>query len=131
MTVKRDTQAEIRLLEERLANPGPEENARTLGLLIAEDFREIGSSGRMFDAQTVLGALGTVAQRAGRGTISLEEFRLDRVAPNVMLTTYVAKSAAGPGWRPPSLRSSLWCKRDGRWQVVFHQGTPVPAEKTP
>ena len=131
MTMKRDTKAEIRLLEERLANPGPDENAGTLGLLIAEDFREIGSSGRMFDAQTVLGALGTVAQRAGRGTISLEEFRLQKVAPNVMLTTYVAKSAAGPGWRPPSIRSSLWCKRDGRWQVVFHQGTPLPAESKP
>ena len=63
MTVQRDTKAEIRLLEERLANPGPEENAGTLGRLIAEDFREIGSSGRMFDAQTVLGALGTVATR--------------------------------------------------------------------
>ena len=129
MTVQRDTKAEIRLLEERLANPGPDENAGTLGRLIAEDFREIGSSGRMFDAQTVLGALGTVAQRAGRGTISLEEFRLEKVAPNVMLTTYVAKSAPGPGWRPPSLRSSIWCKRDGRWQIVFHQGTPVPADK--
>ena len=88
MTVQRDTKSEIRLLEERLLNPGPEENARTLGLLIAEDFREIGSSGRMFDAQTVLGALGAVAQRAGRGAISLEEFRLEKIAPNVMLTTW-------------------------------------------
>jgi hypothetical protein len=25
-----------------------------------------------------------------------------------------------------SLRSSLWVIRDGRWQMLFHQGTRVP-----
>jgi hypothetical protein len=125
MSVQRETQLEIRALEERLANPGAGDTAGSLAAIFGDDFREFGSSGRIFDASTVLGALGTVAQRVNRAAISLEAFQVERVAPNVMLATYTARVASGPGWRPPTLRSSLWCKRDGRWQIVFHQGTPV------
>jgi len=42
----------------------------------------------------------------------------------------VARSVAGPGWKPPSLRSSLWVRRDNRWQMVFHQGTRLAAEES-
>jgi catechol 2,3-dioxygenase-like lactoylglutathione lyase family enzyme len=28
-----------------------------------------------------------------------------------------------------SLRSSLWVMRDGRWQMLFHQGTTIPGAK--
>jgi len=127
MAVPRETQIEIRALEERLANPPAGESRESLAATFATDFREFGSSGRVFDAEMVLGALGGVAQRPSRAPISLEGFRAERVAPNVILATYLARVAAGPGWKPPTLRSSLWCKRDGRWQIVFHQGTPTPA----
>ena len=125
MSLLRETQIEIRALEERLANPGPGDSKESLAPIFAREFREIGSSGRIFDAQMVLGALGGVAQRPSRATISLEGFRTERVAPNVVLATYLARVPAGPGWKPPTLRSSLWCKREGRWQIVFHQGTPT------
>ena len=128
MSVQRETQVEIRALEERLANPGPGDSKESLAGMFAAEFREFGSSGRIFDAETVLGALGGVAQRPSRAPISLEGFRTERVAPNVVLATYLARVPAGPGWKPPTLRSSLWCKRDGRWQILFHQGTPTPSE---
>ena len=127
MSVQRETQIEIRALEERLANPGPGESRESLAPLFATGFREFGSSGRVFDAATVLGALGGVAQRPSRAPISLEGFRMERVAPNVILATYLAHVPPGPGWKPPTLRSSLWRKRDGRWQIAFHQGTPTAA----
>lgn len=126
MSVKRETLAEIRALEERLANPT--DSAAALGPLFAADFREFGSSGRVFDAPTVLSALDAVTRRQNRGVITLDGFRAERVATNVILATYLARSPAGPGWRSPTLRSSLWCKREGRWQIVFHQGTPVPGD---
>jgi len=125
MSVLRETHIEIRALEERLANPGPGDSKASLAAIFADEFREFGSSGRVFDAETVLGALGGVAQRPGRALITLEGLRTERVAPNVVLVTYLARVPAGPGWKPPTLRSSLWCKRDGRWQIVFHQGTPT------
>lgn len=125
MAVPRETQIEIRSLEERLANPLPGDSRESLAAIFAGGFREFGSSGRVFDADMVLGALGGVAQRPSRPPISLEGFRVERVAPNVILATYLARVVAGPGWKPPTLRSSLWCKREGRWQIVFHQGTPA------
>ena len=125
MSLLRETQIEIRALEERLANPGPGDSKESLAAIFAREVREFGSSGRVFDADTVLGALGGVAQRPSRATISLEGFRAERIAPNVVLATYLARVPAGPGWKPPTLRSSLWCKREGRWQIVFHQGTPT------
>ena len=128
VTVQRETQMEIRALEERLANPGPGDSKESLAGMFAAEFREFGSSGRAFDAETVLGALGGVAQRPSRAPICLEGFRVEKVAPNVVLATYLARVPAGPGWRPPTLRSSLWVKREGQWQIVFHQGTPTAAE---
>lgn len=130
-SVQREVHMEIRTLEERLANPGPGDSKESLAGIFAAEFREFGSSGRIFDAETVLGALGGVAQRPSRAPIILEGFRAERVAPNVVLATYLAKVPAGPGWKPPTLRSSLWCKRDGRWQILFHQGTPATDVPTP
>ena len=126
MPVPRGTQLEIRTLEERLANPGPGESALSLAAMFAEDFREFGSSGRILDAATVLGTFAPVAKGESRAPISLDGFRVERVAPTVVLATYVARRADASRAVPPSLRTSLWCKRGGRWQIVFHQGTPMP-----
>ncbi len=131
VNVQRDTATEIRSFEERLANPVAREAKGSLEGLFAPGFREVGSSGRMFDVEAVLGALGSVAERPSRSVISLEGFRVERVAPNVVLATYLAKVPAGPGWRAPTLRSSLWVKQDGRWQILFHQGTPAAEGRAP
>lgn len=123
MAIKRSTQHEIRALEDRLANPSATDRYE-LSTLFAPEFREFGSGGRAFDAATIVNAIG----RGGVATLFLEDFRVQRIATNVMLATYIARTAAGPGWRPPSLRSSLWCRRESRWQIVFHQGTRLPAD---
>ena len=125
MPVPRGTQLEIRTLEERLANPGPGETSGSLGAIVADDFREFGSSGRIFDAAAVLGTLAPAEQRGSRAAIGMEGFRVERVAPNVVLATYLARRVDASRATPPSLRTSLWCKRDGRWQIVFHQGTTL------
>lgn len=127
MALRRSTQHEIRALEERLANPGPDADRYELSTMFAPEFREFGSGGRVFDSTTVLEAIG----RGGVAELHLEGFRVERVATNVMLATYIARTAAGPGWRPPSLRSSLWCRRESRWQIVFHQGTRLPTDGQP
>jgi hypothetical protein len=129
VAVPRETQLEIRGLEERLANPGPGDTPRSLAPIFADDFREFGSSGRIFDAATVLGASSGAEQLPGRGVIALEGFRVERVAPHVVLATYTGRTAGGS--RPAALRSSLWRKTDDHWQIVFHQGTPVPAKASP
>lgn len=116
---------ELQVLEERLAVPGVEETRETLGALLAAEFREIGSSGRLFTAASVLDAILAV----GRPRLMLEEFTVVAVADGAALVTYVSKSVAGPGWKAPSLRSSLWVRRENRWQLLFHQGTRLGSEE--
>jgi glyoxylase I family protein len=123
--VRREIQQEIRALETRLTNPPPGEG-RAVALLVADDFREFASTGRIYGADALRTALTRVGPSGvSRAPVSLEGFRVERVAPNAVLATYLARQAAEPGSKPPSLRSSLWCKRDGEWRIVFHQGTPV------
>jgi hypothetical protein len=118
-------EAELRVLEERLAMPAPSESRDTLGALLAPDFREFGSSGRVYDAASTLDALIP----GGRPRVILESFKVVSMAEGVVLVTYLSRSFAGPGWKPPALRSSLWVRRASGWQMVFHQGTRLPAEK--
>jgi hypothetical protein len=115
----------FRVLEERLSFPSITESRESLAALLAEDFQEYGSSGRAFGTDAVLEALIP----GGRPRILLEDFTATVVAAGVVLVRYVSRSVAGAGWKPPALRSSLWTHREGRWQLLFHQGTRLPAEE--
>src|SRR4051794_56202 len=88
-----------------------------LGSLIADDFVEFGASGRTWDAASMR---ETLAGAARTGPIELEAFRAEPLAPDVALVTYRL------GAPRPSNRSSVWVRRDGTWQVRFHQGTLRP-----
>ena len=57
----------------------------------------------------------------------LEDFTATEIAPGVVSVRYVSRSAAGVESKPPALRSSLWCHRGGRWQLLLHQGTRLPS----
>jgi hypothetical protein len=97
----------------------------TLGALLAPEFREFGSSGCVYDAASTLDVLVP----GGCPRIMLEDFMAASVAEGVVLMTYLSRSVAGPEWKPPALRSSLWTRRASGWQMVFHQGTRLPAEE--
>jgi len=125
MLSETDTAA-LRALEERLAMPAASESRESLALILAAEFREFGSSGRVFEKASVLDAL--IA--GGRPQLKFEEFWTAPVGDGLVLVTYVARSIAGPGWKPPSLRSSLWVRRDARWQMIFHHGTRLAADES-
>ena len=110
-------------LEYRLTNPGAEETRDSLAALLAGDFREYGSSGRSYDGTAVVAAL----MAGGRSVVRFEDFRVRTLGRDVALVTYVARTAAGPRWVPPSRRSSVWERRAGEWRLVFHQGTRADA----
>ena len=110
---------ELRTLEERLAMPAASESRESLAALLAAEFREFGSSGRIYDLANTLEAL--VA--GNRPALKFEDFSVQPVSGGAVLVTYVSRSVSGPGWKPPALRSSLWVRRSDRWQLVFHQGT--------
>ncbi|MGZ0784617.1 hypothetical protein ACXM5X_16815 [Pseudomonas saponiphila] len=56
------------------------------------------------------------------------EFSLLPLAPDLAQVTYLCHNAAAGGLAASSAwRSSLWRCREGRWQMLFHQGTPRPS----
>jgi hypothetical protein len=121
-TVSEDPQRELRRLEERLLDPAVRRSAPAVADLLADEFIEFGSSGRVFDKPRIIESL----QHEEPAERSITNFRATELAPGVMLVTYRVVRFDTPGAEPTSsLRSSIWTLRDGRWKMVFHQGTPA------
>ena len=116
----------LRQLEEQLLGPEVRRSAEHVGRLLADDFIEFGSSGTAYDKQQTIEALQQETPDPSI-RISLTEFASRRLAPEVILVTYRTIRRGGPGVPERSrLRSSIWKMVEGRWQMVFHQGTPSP-----
>ena len=110
----------LRELEEELLAPATRRSSAAMALLLADEFCEFGSSGRVFDRRQVIEAL----QSESPVQFSITDFRATLLAAGVALVTYQAirndeleRQASG------SLRSSIWVMRGARWQMLFHQGT--------
>lgn len=111
----------LRQLEEQLLRPDVRWSAEKLSALLADEFVEFGSSGRVFDKQQIIAAL----QAESPTRRSLADFKTSVLAPGMVLATYRAIRDDASGESPTSsLRSSIWKLMDGRWQMLFHQGTP-------
>ena len=89
--------------------------------LLADDFEEIGSSGRHYDRAEVLQAL---ADAPPLQTASLQDFSLRRLTPELALVRFHT-TLQRDGKTTHSLRSSLWRHETAGWRIVFHQGTPL------
>jgi glyoxylase I family protein len=112
---------EIRALEQALLQPEIRRSAARLDDLLADGFREIGSSGRVFTKADILAALPA---EAGEAVFVMSDFEIVQLSADVVLAIYaVSKTADGQTTR--SLRSSIWTRRGGGWRMLFHQGTNV------
>jgi len=110
---------EIRALERALLQPEVRRSAARLGDLLADEFREIGSSGRVFTKADILEALPA---ETGEAVFVMSGFEVVRLSADVVLATYaVAKITGRQTTR--SLRSSIWTRMGGGWRMLFHQGT--------
>jgi len=88
-----------------------------LEALIADDFLEIGASGRRWTAPEIKSLLAGDALPP----VSLADFTVAPIGADVVLATFRI------GGSRPTERSSIWIRRDGRWAVRFHQGTLAPS----
>ena len=115
----------LRRLEEEFLNPEVRRSPDQVGDLLSDDFVEFGSSGGVFNKQQVIAALEQEGLPDPTIRLSLVDFIARNLASDVMLVTYRTIQEGGPGTRQESrLRSSIWKFIEGRWQMVFHQGTP-------
>ncbi|MGK2877651.1 MAG: DUF4440 domain-containing protein [Solirubrobacterales bacterium] len=96
-----------------------------LEALIAEDYFEIGGSGRVYSRDRVI---DTVVDRYDRKEppvpYELDDFAVRQIAPQMYLATYTLSQPDGHETRV-TRRSTIWTDSSGEWQVVHHQGTVV------
>ena len=107
---------EVEALERALLDPQVRHDRARLNALLAQEFQEFGSSGRVLDRAAIVEALLAEPARA----FEMTNLAVRSLGAEAALVTY---TSASDGKR--ALRSSVWVFRDGRWQLVFHQGTPV------
>jgi hypothetical protein len=125
MTISPAEATLLRRLEEELLKPEVRRSPDRVGDLLSDDFVEFGSSGGVFNKQQVIEALEQEGPPDPGIRLSLVDFIARRLASDVILVTYRTIQEGGPGARRESrLRSSIWKLIEGRWQMVFHQGTP-------
>jgi hypothetical protein len=89
--------------------------------MTAEDFWEIGASGRRYSREYVLGVLAD--RQAGSGPIDVwttTDFHCRQLASDVYLLTYTLFQG-----ERTTRRSTIWEQTPDGWQAVFHQGTLV------
>jgi len=111
----------IRALEEHLARSSSENSEQDVSELIADKFIEYGSSGRVYNKTQVLeGILGREPVK-----IDFPNFKVKSLAPDILLTTFQAVLYESDERKIYSLRSSIWKLTEGKWQIIFHQGTPM------
>lgn len=106
----------LRSLEESLLRPDVRKSADVVALL-ADEFVEFGSSGRVYSKADLVVAL----QAETPGIQTARSFRVWLLAPQAALLTYVIRREGAPPVH--TLRSSVWQLQGECWRMVFHQGT--------
>lgn len=114
----------IRALEEELFKQTVRGSPKSVGNLLADSFVEFGRSGRMYEKEGVLRSLPAESIET-RETLTASDFVLRPLADDVVLLTYRSFRLAEGKEDRQTLRSSIWKFISGRWQMVFHQGTPT------
>jgi hypothetical protein len=112
---------ELRNLEAKLLTAAVRRDRSQIEALLAEEFCEFGSSGRVFSRASIVEEIAGESERR----IEMKDFACEVLGAGAALVRYrsVRRGVGEPDVE--ALRSSVWVERGGRWQVLFHQGTPV------
>ncbi|MEI6285539.1 MAG: DUF4440 domain-containing protein [Bacillota bacterium] len=94
-----------------------------LDVLLADDFKEFGSSGEEYSKQDILEQLPEATKIASVEFL-VSDFQVQQLAEDIVLATFTTDKKMPDNSRVVSLRSSIWRKTGKGWQMVFHQGTP-------
>lgn len=116
MTPQDALAAELKGLEEELLVPAVRKSER-LSELLADDFIEFGSSGRVYTKDDLLALLQAEVPVAQ----TTSGFKVTSLASDIALLTYKIRRHSQPAL--DTLRSSVSRRARGQWQMVFHQGT--------
>jgi hypothetical protein len=118
--------ATFKRLEARLQLPSVRTSRQQLDMLLADEFLEFGASGGTYNKREIVAALVADPESALPRYATMQNLKVYWLADHVRLVVY-RSSKTRPGTTVPERanRSSIWRKIDGRWQMLFHQGTPL------
>ena len=109
-------------VERQLLDPAVRRDAHVVSELLADDFVEIGASGRLWTRDETIAELAV--EPAGgahaRDAAETSDWTVRELAPGLAFVGYVS-ARAGRRVR----RTSLLRLESGRWRMFFHQGTPT------
>ncbi|MET8342030.1 nuclear transport factor 2 family protein [Streptomyces microflavus] len=104
--------------ELRLLDPVVRASADLLASLLHPGFREIGTSGRLWNRETIIEAL-TADDAPRPGPLTASRMQGVELCSDLVHLTFDTESK---GLR--SHRSSLWRLTGAGWRLYFHQATP-------
>ena len=111
---------DIIALEKQLLLPEKRADVAWLAEVIAEDFEEIGASGKIYNATAIMSAL---LVEDDDSPVRATSFLSRELTPDLVMINYETSR------RTDSVsfvrRTSIWRRRGDSWQIIFHQGTPV------
>jgi hypothetical protein len=111
-------------LQQQLLSEEVRRSADRIAELRAKGFIEYCSSGRIYRY-----ARGDTFAHGPQKNWEIVDFEARPLADEVVLATYRLLKHDGPNEAMRvSLRSSIWKVEDGKWKMIFHQGTPGRSE---
>lgn len=108
-------------LELSLVNQDNRSSAEKLNELLADDFIEYGSSGSIYNKEITISSLTS----APSPTYTIYDFEIVQLSDTCAQTRFKTDRINLDGTKLTSLRSSIWKKTNSKWQMFFHQGTPI------
>lgn len=105
----------LKRLEELHLSGAVRKSGEALGHVLADDFFEFGSSGKVFTRQDFVDG-------ASPHTLTLHDWIMHPLGDQAVLTTYRVKNHS---LNRETLRSSIWTHDGTEWKLYFHQGTRV------
>lgn len=91
--------------------------------LLAEGFVEFGASGTTYHRAEMIELLCDEDDAPADGELKATDFSLTPISSDAVLLTYRTIRRGREGSERQALRSSIWKRTEGHWQMLFHQGT--------
>jgi hypothetical protein len=108
-------------LEIELQKPDVRKSKDQLDEIISDDLKEIGSKGEFYTKKDALINLPNSPEIK----FVMTDFKIDILTPELVQTFFnTEKTLVVTGEKSYSARSSIWKNENGKWKLLFHQGTP-------
>lgn len=118
VSIKADDRKKIYALEISLLDPQVRKNIKELDRLIANNFYEIGASGKVYDKNNVLARLPLEQNDEILGEVI--DFEIDNITEYLIRANYILEEKTRR-----TRRTSIWQRQNDNYQMIFHQGTVI------